>query len=262
MSFILSQMKLNREEFGDDSIVKEDIQKIESQPEAKRPRRSSVPETSTEKAEITKDAAASDDDEAEEGSGEGRQSLADRIIERIRRALSPRSDGRATDHEADDESESDIEQVDGKEIDVADKDKSITDKEKKDKDKKRTKRMKKTKDKDKKLKAKKKKKPNTASKDKDDVSDKIEYAKEYPDDKPDATTEGETTDRELKLPHAKKEAVEKALASAGIEPPPLPDISPPKSPEHQVQVTVEGEKPTIETSGKVDFSSNIWQWRI
>ena len=255
-------MKLNREEFGDDSIVKEDIQNIESQPEAKRPRRSSVPETSTEKAEITKDAAASDDDEAEEGSGEGRQSLADRIIERIRRALSPRSDGRATDHEADDESESDIEQVDGKEIDVADKDKSITDKEKKDKDKKRTKRMKKTKDKDKKLKAKKKKKPKTASKDKDDVSDKIEYAKEYPDDKPDATTEGETTDHELKLPHAKKEAVEKALASAGIEPPPLPDISPPKSPEHQVQVTVEGEKPTVETSGKVDFSSNIWHWRI
>ena len=186
-------MKLNREDGDGDKIVKEDIDTVEAQPDAKRPRRSSVPETSTEKAEIT---VISDNDTDGEGSGEGRQSLADRIIERIRRALSPRSDGRTTDHEADDESESDVENVDGKEIDV--KDKSITDKDKDRKDKKRTKRMKKSKDKDKKLKAKKKKKPKTASKDKDDVSDKIEYAKEYPEDRMDVTTEGETTDHEVR----------------------------------------------------------------
>ena len=258
MFIFARQMKLNKGD-GDDTIVKEEIDTVEAQPDAKRPRRSSLPETSSEKAEITKDTARGSDDEEPGSPGDGgRQSLADRIIERIRRALSPRSDGRTTDHEADDESESDIEQLDGKEIDVDNKDKSITDKEKKDKDKKRTKRMKKhTKDKDKKLKAKKKKKPKTASKDKDDVSDKIEYAKEYPEVEArlEATTEGETTDLEAPRPtHVKKEAVEKALASAaGTEPPPLPDISPPKSPEHQVTVTVEGEAPTVDTSGRAKF---------
>ena len=63
---------------------------------------------------------------------------------------------------------------------------------------------------------------------------------------------------QVRLPHLKKGAVEKALASAaGKDPPPVPDISPPKSPEHQVQVTVEGQKPTIETSGKLTFSCSL-----
>ncbi len=231
-------MKLNQ----DESITKEDAHKIESQPtDAKRPRRSSLPETSTEKAEVERAKGTPD-------GPEGRPSLADRIIERIRRALSPRSDGgRTTDQEADDESESDAEQVgeSGKdEIEVGgDKDRSS----KKDKDKKkRTKRLKKSKDKDKKA-AKKKKKPRTTSKDRDDVSEKIEYAKEYPDDvaKEVASSPEGSGDQAKRV---KPEVVEKVLASASQEPPPLPDVSPPKSPEHQV--VAGGDKPTVNVSGQ------------
>ncbi len=228
-------MKLNK---GDDTIVSEEVERIDAAPSAKRPRRSSLPETSTEKKDAEKDGE------------DARQSLADRIIERIRRALSPRSDGgRDADHDADDESESDVEtaeQIDGKEIEVGSGDKDKVSKKDKDK-KKRTKRLKKSKDKDKKLKAKKKKKPKATSKDKDDVSEKIEYAKEYPEDAP---TDGEGTDTGGRPPKVKPEVVERVLATAQSEPPPVPDISPPKSPEHQLGVSVEGEVPRVDAEGQ------------
>lgn len=180
-------------------------------------------------------------------SGEGRQSLADRIIERIRRALSPRSDGRQTDHDADDESESDIEGQHVNADGVIETDVKITDK----KEKKRTKRMKKrSKDKDKKLKAKKKKRTSKAPKDTDDVSDKIDYATEYPDDKIVIEAPETETDKEhdTSVPKVSEELVAKVLASADEAPPPLPDKSPPKSPEHQagIDVQVEGKQYCIE----------------
>ncbi len=173
--------------------------------------------------EITRDGEHDEPDEEDlDKSGEGRQGLADRIIERIRRALSPRSDGRQTDHEADDESETEAEKIE----DIADKDRAQK------KGSKRTKRMKKR-SKDKKLKGKKRKKPKHTSKDGDDISDKIDYATEYPDDKIVVSTDAET---DIDKPKIKEEQIAKVLATADAAPPPPPGISPPKSPEH---ITVE-----------------------
>jgi len=220
-----NQLKLNAEEGEEDLIIKkEDVHKMESKPPMATP--------SPKEPEIVED-GKKDEDEGEH-SGEERQTLGERIIERIRRALSPRSDGRHTDHEeADDESEPE-DKLENKEV-VIDTDKPADKKDKK----KRTKRMKKkSKDKDKKLKAKKDKKNKRVkpiANNTDEVSDKIDYATEYPDDKVDkATNDKEKSDDEHKVHTVKQEVVAKVLASAEAVPPPVPDVSPPKSPEHQL----------------------------